>query len=207
MGLRQALRKENKQQRITCQSVSIPSNSPVWNAAAQIVARLQNIKKVRDFMKEDLAKTIELHRIPRLDDPTRTYGAPNFLIALVLCCYTEFWRRLVEGIPEGKSRQCFEAFFKRLGKEYGNLISIGVDVYRDVRCGLAHSYFVSKTANINFGSGQCGIMYNNAKYTFNILTYKDDLIAAVDRYVIGLGSGTEDLAKFLCAISGKAVLL
>jgi hypothetical protein len=202
-----ALRKENKQQRITCQSVSIPSNSSVWNAAAQIAARLENIKKVRDFMNEDLAKTIELDRIRRLDDPTRTYGAPNFLITLVLCCYTEFWGRLVEGIPERESRRCFETFFKRLGKDYDDLISRRVDVYGDVRCGLAHSYFVSNTAKINFGRGQCGIEYNNAGYTFNILTYKDDLIAEVDRYVNGLESGTEDLPKFLCAISGKAVLL
>ena len=37
-------------------------------------------------MFTDLDKTLELVNTPK--------GAPNFMLALVLCCYTEFWGKL-----------------------------------------------------------------------------------------------------------------
>ena len=61
-------------------------------------------------MFEDLEKTIDLVNAPK--------KAPNFLLALVLCCYTEYWGRLVLGIPVGRSKKCFNEFFDRLGKCY-----------------------------------------------------------------------------------------
>jgi hypothetical protein len=42
-----------------------------------------SVKKVRDFMFGDLEKTLSL-----VNTPSR---APNFLLALALCCYTEYW--------------------------------------------------------------------------------------------------------------------
>ncbi|MBV9176064.1 MAG: hypothetical protein JO297_03410 [Nitrososphaeraceae archaeon] len=46
---------------------------------------LSSIDKVRKFMFDDIDKTIQLAHTPR--------GAPNFLLALGLCCYTEYWAR------------------------------------------------------------------------------------------------------------------
>jgi hypothetical protein len=82
-------------------------------------------------MFKDLEKTIDLVNTPR--------GVPNFLLALVLCCDTEYWGRLVKGIPGGRSEKCFNEFFDRLGKCYQKPNQQGFDVYRDIRCGLVHS--------------------------------------------------------------------
>jgi hypothetical protein len=48
-----------------------------------------SVKKVRDFMFGDLKKTLSL--INFLD------CAPNFLLALALCCYTEYWGQFLIG--------------------------------------------------------------------------------------------------------------
>ena len=46
--------------------------------------------KVRRFMFDDIDKTIGLADNPNV-------GAPNFLLALGLCCYTEYWGKLLTG--------------------------------------------------------------------------------------------------------------
>ena len=71
---------------------------------------LQTIEKIRDFMCADLDKTIALHH-------TSSKGAPNFMLALVLCCYTHFWGKLMLH-PEGDDKRTFDAFFCRLGAKY-----------------------------------------------------------------------------------------
>ena len=48
-----------------------------------------SVKKVRDFMFGDLEKTLSL-----VNTPAR---APNFLLALALCCYTEYWIQFLIG--------------------------------------------------------------------------------------------------------------
>jgi hypothetical protein len=64
------------------------------------------VLKVRDFMFDDIDKTLQLVHTSR--------GAPNFLLALGLCCYTEYWGKLLLGIEkrDGKevSKAPFEAF-------------------------------------------------------------------------------------------------
>ena len=108
----------------------------------------------------------------------------NFLVAGALNTYTEIWGRLLEGIPEEKSKQCYESFFRRLGKCYNKLLDDGVPVYREVRCGLVHSYAIGGTLGIlNMGTAQCGIEYLDGKYRFNIETYFDDFKKAVDEYI------------------------
>jgi len=54
---------------------------------------VQTIEKIKEFMFADLNKTI----IP----VNSSNGAPNFMLALVLCCYTEFWGRLILS-PKGE---------------------------------------------------------------------------------------------------------
>ena len=48
-----------------------------------------SVKKIRDFMFGDLEKTLSL-----VNTPAR---APNFLPALALCCYTEYWGQFLIG--------------------------------------------------------------------------------------------------------------
>ncbi|HZL21707.1 MAG TPA: hypothetical protein VFC05_00160 [Nitrososphaeraceae archaeon] len=48
-----------------------------------------SVKKIRDFMFGDLEKTLSL-----VNTPAR---APNILLALALCCYTEYWGQFLIG--------------------------------------------------------------------------------------------------------------
>ena len=59
----------------------------------------------------DIKKTLSL-----VDTPT---GAPNFLLALALCCYTEYWGQFLIGKKRlhGYNSKCFNEFFKRLGNQ------------------------------------------------------------------------------------------
>jgi hypothetical protein len=113
---------------------------------------LDTISKIKEFMFTDLDKTLELVNTPK--------GAPNFMLALVLCCYTEFWGKMK--LPKGTSSERFNEFFKALGKRYENLMQqlgdseidtqkkhYGKDkIYHDIRCGLAHSYLVDGNVRI-----------------------------------------------------------
>jgi hypothetical protein len=63
-----------------------------------------SVQRVRNFMYGDIEKTLELAMSAK--------GAPNFLLALGLCCYTEYWGKLLLGIPENYSRNAFTTFFK-----------------------------------------------------------------------------------------------
>jgi hypothetical protein len=55
-----------------------------------------SLNKIRDAMFNDLDKTLDLHYTSR--------GAPNFLLGLVLCCYTEYWGKLMYGKPPKEKR-------------------------------------------------------------------------------------------------------
>lgn len=72
-------------------------------------------------------------------------GAPNFLLALGLCCYTEYWGKLKCGIAQNKSQKSFEAFLVELDKSYYEPIKS--QIYRDVRCGLAHAYMIENRSS------------------------------------------------------------
>jgi hypothetical protein len=144
----------------------------IENKALETYRILDTIKNMRHFMFEDLNKTIGLVNTDR--------GAPNFLLALVLCCYTELWGKLLKGIPEGQSADCFNTFFILMGDRYQNLHNkleeqikknqIKNKLYRDIRCGLAHAYLVEGNAKIVIEGGDCGILYddNSETYTFCI---------------------------------------
>lgn len=152
-------------------------------------------------MFADLDKTIELANTSK--------GAPNFMLALVLCCYTEFWGKLKLGIPEGNSSKCFMEFFKTLGTRYDNLLQQLGDieiitskkkymvnkVYHDIRCGLAHSYLVEGSARIVIEGGHSGIEYDERAqtYTFYVRRYLEDFKLAVSRLIAEIGM---DIDKF-----------
>ena len=109
----------------------------------------------------DLEKTIGLVNSPK--------KAPSLLLALVLCCYTEYWGRLALGIPKYRSEECFNEFFDRLGECYQKRRQQGFDVYHDIRCGVVHSNVIDKNAKIE--GGTCGIVFDSARkeYKFQML--------------------------------------
>jgi len=156
---------------------------------------LASIKKVREFMISDLDKTIAC--------------GPNFLLALALCCYTEYWGRPLCGISQGQGKKCFDSFFKKLGICYANLLTQRPNIYYEVRCGLAHSYLIEKSSNIKMEGGNCGLEYDpiTNRYTFNIRHYFEDFKVAVNKYISGLESGLEDRTLFEKAMKGKPILI
>jgi hypothetical protein len=154
-------------------------------------------------MYEDIQKTLDLSNSPK--------GAPNFLLALVLCCYTEYWGKLLLENPKESSRKAFEAFFKRLGQDYQTLVdNTDIDIYRDIRCGLAHAYLIEgRDAAINIGKGSNGVVYDPKlnKYTLYVSTYFEDFKNAVDVYINGLESGAENLSNLENALKAKPELI
>jgi len=154
-------------------------------------------------MYEDIQKTLDLSNSNK--------GAPNFLLALGLCCYTEYWGKLLLGNPKDGSRKAFNSFFRRLGTNYENLVSnSSIDIYGDIRCGLAHAYLIEGSdSTINIGDGPQGVYYNPRlnKYTFYVSTYFKDFKNAVNTYINGLESGTEDLTKLEKALKGRPELI
>lgn len=81
------------------------------------------------------------------------FRTPSFLIALGLCCYTEYWGKLKIGVEAEKqrSRESFEKFLcdNLDSTYYPQLKKKGLDIYKDVRCGLAHAYLIEQNSNVD----------------------------------------------------------
>src|SRR5215471_7587544 len=162
-----------------------------------------SVTKVKEFMFNDIEKTIALADRPQV-------GAPNFLLALGLCCYTEYWGRLITGIATGKGKECFNTFFDRLGHQYVEVRDNKDEIYRNVRCGLAHSYLNEKSSIIDMKSGMsCGIDHDarTKHYSFHVPTYFEDLKRAISAYLQGLENGTENLSLMEQAFRNKLELI
>jgi hypothetical protein len=161
-----------------------------------------SVTKVRDFMFNDIEKTISLMNQSKV-------GAPNFLLAIGLCCYTEYWGRLVTGIATRHGNTCFNAFFDRLGQQYVKVRNSKDEIYYNVRCGLAHSYLIEENSVIDMKSGlPCGIEYDDQTkyYAFHVRTYFDHFKMAVSSYLRGLENGIEDLSLMEQALRNKPEL-
>ncbi|MFQ6122421.1 MAG: hypothetical protein ACE5LA_05105 [Dehalococcoidales bacterium] len=128
------------------------------------------------------------------DIDTAICGKANFLAALGLLEYTEFFGGLVIGElgkPNKRNRykplkDRFNAFFndKYLGLEYGKL-KCQLDIYDVFRCGLAHEYFAKGSSPIimhNRPPQPCGIMKINGRWVFIVEKYYEDFKAGVGKY-------------------------
>jgi len=140
--------------------------------------------EARHFMKVDVEREIALARVNnkgQLKVPGLPAGGGNFLVALGLLCYTEFAGSLLTtGSGAGKR---FNAFFDELGPRY-KAFRKQHNVYGDLRCGLAHEYFVKKkscTINMLRGHSPIGIAHTGNHYTFNVEAYWHDFERALDR--------------------------
>jgi hypothetical protein len=176
---------------------------------------LESVRKVREFMFEDIDKTMQLVDSPR--------GGPNFLLALGLCCYTEYWGKLVLGIEKKERREPSEdpfnefllrldpIYYRKLSEDLKN-VDEKLDIYKNIRCGLAHAYMIEggKEATINTGKrGHRGIEFDfkEKKYTFWVRAYFKEFKEAVDRYLKGLDEGTEDIGKLANALRNRPELI
>jgi len=134
----------------------------------------------RNFIATDIQREIRLAR----DETSllrslmrRSLGRPpgggNFLAALGLLCYTEFAGHLrLNDFSIGSARRAFEMFFRELGPAYDALLK-NHDIYGDLRCGLAHEYFVKKSCRIGMLSfrPQCGVQWDGQHYLFTVEAY------------------------------------
>lgn len=109
-------------------------------------------------------------------------GGGNFLAALGLLCYTEFAGRIKrDDFSNRDSRACFDEFFAELGPEYTEILRTCA-VYNDLRCGLAHQYFVKRSCDIAMleGGRQPGVQWTGTKYLFVVEAYWRDFGNAFD---------------------------
>ena len=145
------------------------------------------------FMFSDVEREIQLANA----DPTSltelgvTPGGGNFLAALGLLCYTEFGGKLK--FNRKKASANFNEFFDCLGIAYADF-RITHDVYDDLRCGLAHEYYVKKTCIVSmFGAPQqpgIGFDVNTGCYWFAVDRYAQDMKVAFQALRADLFAGS-----------------
>lgn len=142
-----------------------------------------------------------------LDKTVNIKHKPNFLLALVLTCYTEYWGRIAKGIPSGKSEICFNGFFDKLRPCYSKCRSV-TDVYHHVRCELVHSYGVEGNARID-GGKNCGVEYDSTTdtYKINVRKYTEDFKKAVKIHLDLIDSNPTAFSLMERALKGKAIVI
>lgn len=157
-------------------------------------------------MFDDIGKTLQLADAPG--------GAPNFLLALGLCCYTEYWGKLLLGIEKKKSsepsKEPFIAFLKQLDFSYYDELLKALDIYKDIRCGLAHSYMIDARAKIDTGYiGSHGIEYDQTEkgYIFWVRAYFEEFKKAVNCYIYRLKEDPKSLDNLKKALKDRPELL
>lgn len=161
-----------------------------------------SVLNVRKFMFNDIDKTLSIKE------------TPSFLIALGLCCYTEYWGKLKIGTEaeKQKSRESFEKFLCDYldSTYYPQLKNKGLDIYKDVRCGLAHAYLIEQNSNIDASTdGRHGIEYDstNERYTFYVKNYFQEFKAGVNKFINGLMAGTESVGLLERCLDGRPKLI
>jgi hypothetical protein len=111
-----------------------------------------------------------------------TPGGGNFLAALGLLCYTEFAGKL--RFNESGAAANFNRFFDLLGQPYKELRTKH-NVYKILRCGLAHEYYVKQSCTIEMVAkdGGSGIREDpSGHFRFIVESYSRDLKRAFDDF-------------------------
>ena len=120
--------------------------------------------QAKRFIFSDIQREIALAKASQCADKRQLLeelgiksGGGNFLAAIGLLCYTEFAGGLKnDDFSPGKTRANFDSFFDELGPDY-KAFNAKHDVYRDLRCGLVHEYYVKKRCFIVISSSEQGI--------------------------------------------------
>jgi hypothetical protein len=147
-------------------------------------------KIARDFIVADIGREIALAKASEgwfrrqlLRLCGLEAGGGNFMAALSLLSYTEFAGRLMlSDFSDGNSRKSFDEFLRNMGTGYDDLLKKH-NVYKNLRCGLAHEYFVKKSCTIAMLSSrpQPGVQWDGPKYIFIVESYLNDFRSAIDR--------------------------
>lgn len=134
--------------------------------------------QAKDFIKMDIERELDLYR-------KENKSAGNFLCALGLLCYTEFFGGVMtDNFKQGYSKSNFDTFFKYMGKDYEQLLT-KVEVYDIFRCGLTHEYFIKNDFSVIALFPQrrrmTGLGHEGGKYFFIVESYYNDFIKAVEK--------------------------
>jgi hypothetical protein len=110
---------------------------------------------------------------------------------------------------QNKSQKSFEAFLVESDKSYCEPIKS--QIYRDVRCGLAHAYMIeNRSSTIDaLNVGPHGISFDSASdsYTFYVRTYFEESKKAVTNYLVNPENGTESVSLLEAALLNRPELL
>jgi hypothetical protein len=103
-----------------------------------------------------------------------------------LLCYTEALGKWLPGAPRRRSRETFEAFFKRLGPCYEAFIASGENPYDFYRNGMVHEYLAKGTCEIAMlddptSPAACGVLVEDGVYAFVVERYYQDFVVAAAR--------------------------
>jgi hypothetical protein len=136
-------------------------------------ADFQSIDRMVGFIREDLRHCIGVDA--------------NWVVALALSAYTEAFGHMLPNMEKAACYRCYNEFLVKW-MHYRGLIDPKNPkfLYDVIRNGLAHEYLLKVDAEVNMGTGPCGveIMTKGKKrfVRFNIITYYDDFIQAIEQY-------------------------
>jgi hypothetical protein len=111
----------------------------------------------------------------------------NWVVALALSSYTEAFGHLLPHMQNAKNFQCYNEFLSKW-LDYGHLVDPKKPniLYNEVRNGLIHEYLLKAEAEVNMGTGPCGIeIIRRRKGRFirlNLITYYNDFMQALKKY-------------------------
>ena len=111
----------------------------------------------------------------------------NWVVALALSVYTEAFGHLLPGMQNARTYECYNEFLDKW-MNYGHLIdwkNPGL-LYNEIRNGLTHEYLLKTDAEVNMGTGPCGIEVlckgKGRFLRFNLITYYNEFMEAVKKY-------------------------
>lgn len=135
-------------------------------------------KQSENFIFSDIQREIDIAKSGK--------HAGNFLCALGLMCYTEFAGGLIRNTFKiGESKKNFNYFFRYMGKKYKELLKNDSSIYKFLRCGLAHEYYVKKNCIIYMPGlrSETGIRLDKCGvYRLYIGKYFEDFKMAFERF-------------------------
>ena len=166
-----------------------------------------NVSKLNDVLMslDSYIRIVKRHEIPQAMD-----AKSNYLSALGLSTYTEVFGGLYRGdLSENNSRENYNTFIKKFFSagysEVDRRLALYANfkgLYKAVRCGLVHEYFIRDTLMIIIddpNEPKCGIIFDpdgDPKITFVVRKYYWDFIASVARYRKELRNSPELVDKF-----------
>jgi hypothetical protein len=151
-------------------------------------------------------------------------GKANYTAALALSVYTEVLGGLITGNLEKSNKKNLKQVKRQRQAQTGNLKNSSKDnyktflicmgysdgeadkIWRYVRCGFVHQYFIKKESTVYMKGGTKGIHIKNDRTDFYVEKYFQEFQDAYYKYKNNLLAGKEDLLEKLEeALSSKDI--